>query len=91
MNKEITIDELIAKLQAIKELAPNNGNMEVVGLADEFATYHPLIEPKVYSLVKGNVLFSDNEHWVLDEGDHLIGLSDKPIKIKKRMSAVRIF
>ena len=67
-----------------------DGDRDVVGLADEFATFHPVQKPELVKLVKGNMLFSYNgEHWV--EDDDVFTDDDSPVKVTERMEAVRLF
>jgi hypothetical protein len=76
----------------IDYLSKFDEDMQVMGLNDEFSTYHSIKEPKLVDLVKGNMLFSDDgENWVEDDGMLCTFLDEEPVKITDRIKAIRIF
>ena len=81
----MTVRELITLLGQF------DGEKEVVGISDEFSTYHDLQPPRPICLVKGNMFMSYNgSHWVEDDG-HLGTIDDSPVRITDAKEAVRIW
>ena len=78
--------------ELIEALKTCDQNMQVVGCADEFQSYHPIKLPQIVKLVKGNMLASeDGTHWI-EYNDHLYtGDDDVPAKITEETEAIRIW
>ena len=77
--------------ELIKALQDCDPNMEVMGCADELGTYHPVVLPQIVKLVKGNMLFSGNgRYWVEDDG-HLFAHDNSPANITEKLTAIQVW